>query len=350
MIRQRATTLVLSLLAVLAAGGCSTQNPARPPLDAAASQMAADQTAIQDLVATSPEFDVAFTDDEGELLGEATSATSTGSSTTGTQVAATDSTVGATSPVFWGRRRIPADQPPTRSVEFLAPPDSGRALVKVTVHFNGWFYVDRTDDGIRNPGRKPLRDMVTRYALFRKIWFHPDSTSADSLFGWRLLAISPSRFSMTDPTRQTVNITSVTLSDANHTLTITEPGVLLKLRPGADPAIPFFRSGQTVKVEARVTNTDAGFLPSEFVYLHVPTVARAFPGPRDRARIRMWDNGQNGDATAGDGVYTVIWTVRDWGVHHAAVDIINARTLQDETDDDYNSTAWGIPYVSYPSF
>ncbi|MGE5176862.1 MAG: choice-of-anchor X domain-containing protein [Hyphomicrobiales bacterium] len=350
MIRQHASTLIVSVLGILAVGGCSTQNPARPPIDAAAQQTAADKTAIQDLVATSPEFDVAFTDDDGQLLGEASTATPTSATAPGTQVSATDSTVGATSPVWWGRRRIPPDQPPTRTVEFLTPPDSGRALVKVTVQFNGWLYVDRTDDGIRNPGKKPLKDQVTRYALFRKIWFHPDSTSTDSVFGWRLLAVSPSQFTMIDPSRQTVNITSVTITGANRTITITDPSALLKLRPGTDPSVPLFRSGEILKVEAAVTNTDDGFDPPEFVTLHVPIDARAFPGPRDRVRIRMWDNGQNGDAVAGDGVYTAMWTVRDLGIHHAAVDVINARTLQNETDDDYNSTAWGLPYVSYPSF
>jgi hypothetical protein len=347
MSRQRATTLVLSLLAVLAAGGCGTQNPARPALDSAARQTAADQTAIQNLIASSPDFDVAFTDDGGELLGQATTATATSSG--GSQVVATDTT-GATSPVSWGRRRIPPDHPPTRTVEFLTPPDSGRALVKVTVTFDGWFYVDRTDDGLRNPGKKPLRDQVTRYALFRKIWFHPDTTSTDSVFGWRLLAVSPSQFTMTDPSRQTVNITSVTLTGGSRSITITDPTALLRLRRDVDPALPLFRNGTQVKVEAHVTNTDAGYRPSEFVYLHVPTDDHAFPGPFDRVRIRMWDNGQNGDAVAGDGTYTVLWTVQDLGVHHAAVDVINARTLQNETDDDYNSTAWGVPYIAYPAF
>lgn len=350
MIRQRATLLALSLLGAIAAGGCSTQNPARPPLDAAAQQTAADKTAIQNLVATAPEFDVAITDDDGELLGQATTATATSAPAAGAQVAATDSTVAATTPVSWGRRRVPPDQPPTRTVDFLTPPDSGRALVKVTVQFNGWFYVDTTDDGIRNPGRKPLKDQVTRYALFRKIWFRPDSTSADTVFGWRLVAISPSQFTMIDPSRQTVSITSVTLSDGTKTITITDPSALLRLRRDADASIPFFKDGETVKVEAHVTNSDTGYQPSEFVYLHVPIGGMLFPGPRDRSRIRMWDNGQNGDATAGDGVYTALWTVRDWGIHHAAVDVINARTLQNETADDYNSTAWGVPYIAYPYF
>jgi hypothetical protein len=64
----------------------------------------------------------------------------------------------------------------------------------------------------------------------------------------------------------------------------------------------------------------------------------------------MYDDGTHGDATPGDGTFTATWTVRDRGRHHIAVDVLNSRCLQNETDDDYNSTTWGIPFVSYPSF
>jgi hypothetical protein len=103
-------------------------------------------------------------------------------------------------------------------------------------------------------------------------------------------------------------------------------------------------------VEAKVTNTDTGFDPPTFVFLHVPTSDALCPGPRERRRLRMFDNGMNGDAVAGDGTFTAIWNVRDVGLHYAAVDVINARTLQNETEDDYNSTTWGIPYASIPAW
>jgi hypothetical protein len=38
------------------------------------------------------------------------------------------------------------------------------------------------------------------------------------------------------------------------------------------------------------------------------------------------------------------------GRHHLVVDVINSRTLQNETDDDHNATAWGVPYGAYPAF
>jgi hypothetical protein len=245
--------------------------------------------------------------------------------------------------------RRPPDHPPVRTIEFLTPPESLRALVRVNVKFDGKFFVDRTDDGIRNPGNKPLRDQLTRYALFKKIWFRPDTTGDDSLYGWRLIAISPTAFTMIDPAAQTVNITSVKFTGGTSLITITDPTELLSLRRREHP-LPLFKAGEEVKVEAAVTNTDTGYDPPTFVFLHVPISGAICPGPRERVRIRMYDNGRNGDTVAGDGIYTVMWTVRDWGVHYATVDVINSRTLQNETDDDYNSTEWGIPYVSYPSW
>jgi len=335
--------LIASVLAIswgLWVVGCG-QNPSRPGTDSTA-----DRAAILRAVSAAPELAVDFSDDAGELLGTAEPATP--SSESGPLLAPADTGITASAPIHWGRRRVPSDRPPERIVDFVLPPDSGRAVVRITVRFDGWLFVDRTDDGLRNPGKKPLRDQATRTALFRKIWFHTDSTSTDSVFGWRLIAVSPVRFTMTDPARQTVEIHSVTVTAPGGATTITDPTELLSLR-GGNPSVPVVRTGETVKVEAAVTNTDRSYRPSEFVYLHVPINARPFPGPFDRVRIRMRDDGLGGDATAGDGVYTAQWAVQDVGRHHLALDVLNARTLQTETADDYNSTTWGLPYASYPA-
>ena len=334
------------MLALPILGACG-KDPATQPGATAAALRNADRAAIENLIQTSPDFDVAFADDGGELLGEAPSATA---STLGAETApsgATDTT--ATPPIHWGRMRIPPGHPPRRTIEFLIPPGEGRALVKITVRYHGWFFVDRTDDGVRNPGKKPLLDQKTRYALFRKIWFHEESSPEDSVFGWRLVALSPSEFTMIDPARQTVAIGSVTLTGERTHVTITDPSALLSFGR-TDELLPLFRSGEEVKVEARVSNTDTGFDPATFVFLHVPIVDGAFLSPWQRARIRMRDDGMRGDAAAGDGIFTAMWSVSNTGRHHIGVDVLNSRTLQNETDDDYNSTTWGIPYRSYPAF
>jgi hypothetical protein len=337
----KSTLVLAALLYAAAIAGCGGDNPAQP-----SENTASDRAAIQQAIAQSPELVVDFSDDAGELLASAGPVDAAGS-TGGSLLAPADSVIDATAPALWGRRRTPADHPPVRTIEFVTPPDSGRALVRIVTRFDGWFYVDRTDDGLRNPGKKPLRDQVTRYALFRKIWFRTDSTRTDSLYGWRLVAVSPALFTMTDPARQTVTIQSVTLTRRGSSVTITDPSALLRLR-GDDASVPEVRQGETVRIEAKVANTDLAYRPSEFVYAHVPINARAFPGPFDRVRLRMRDDGRNGDATAGDRIYTALWDVQDVGRHHVAIDVLNARTLQSQTEDDYNSTTWGVPYAAHP--
>lgn len=319
--------------------GCG-QNPSGPHANGAE-----DRAAIVRAVESAPELDVDFSDDAGELLGSADPAASVAS---GPLLAPADTGVAADAPIRWGRRRIPSDRPSRRMIDFLIPPDSGRALVRVTVRFDGWLFVDRTDDALRNPGKKPIRDEATRVALVRKVWFHPDPSASDSVYGWRIVALSPVRFTMTDPARQTVEVHSITITTAGGRTTITDPSALLALH-GGTPGIAAVRRGETAKVEAAVTNIDRSYRPAEFVYLHVPINERPFPGPFDRARIRMRDDGAEGDAAAGDGIYTVLWKVQDVGRHHLAVDVLNARTLQTEAGDDYNSTTWGVPYASYPA-
>lgn len=342
MIRHPSLATVLLSLAIPILGGCGPKGALNPEAQNP-SQQSTDRAAIENLIQTSPEFAVAF-DDGGELLGDATTAVATAS---GSQSAQTDSM--AVLPVHWGRWRVPPNHPPARTITFLTPPGSDSALVKINVKYDGLLFVDLTDDGIRNPGKKPLQDQKTRYALFKKIWFHPDSASTDSIFGWRLAALSPSEFTMIDPARQSVQIHSVELTGEHTHLTITDPSALLSL--GRTPnLLPLFRARETVTVEASVTNTDHGYQPPTFVYLHVPISDHAFPGPRDWERILMFDDGTHGDAAAGDGVYTAMWTVRDVGRHHIGIDVLNSRCLQNETENDYNSTTWGVPYAAFPSF
>jgi hypothetical protein len=336
---KRCLSAALPVLAILCLEGCGATGTVNP----GATQQNADRAAIENLIEASPEFEVSY-DDNGELLGDATTAAA---ATSGAQASQTDST--AVLPVRWGRWRVPLGHRPIRTITFLTPPDSNRALVKVNVKFDGWFFVDLTDDGVRNPGKKPLRDQKTRYALFKKIWFHADSTSRDSVFGWRLVAVSPIEFTMIDPARQSVAIHSVTLTGERTHVTITDPATLLSLGHSAG-LLPLFRRDETVKVEASVTNTDHGYAPPTFVYLHAPTSDRAFPGPFDRIRILMFDDGTHGDTTAGDGTFTATWQVRNLGWNHIAVDVLNSRCLQNQTDDDYNSTTWAVQYASYPSF
>lgn len=132
-----------------------------------------------------------------------------------------------------------------------------------------------------------------------------------------------------------MSIHSVTLTGERTHVTITDPAALLSLGHSTG-LLPIFRAGESVKVEASITNTDQGFVPPTFVYLHAPTSDRAFPGPLDWIRVLMYDDGTHGDVTPGDGIFTATWTVRNLGRNHIAVDVLklalpaerNGRRLQ----------------------
>ena len=60
----------------------------------------------------------------------------------------------------------------------------------------------------------------------------------------------------------------------------------------------------------------------------------------------MYDNGEFGDQTADDGVYTYEWYAEDTQYHHRwgiAADVIDADTMEDSVEEDYDSGAWGMP-------
>ena len=61
----------------------------------------------------------------------------------------------------------------------------------------------------------------------------------------------------------------------------------------------------------------------------------------------LYDDGNYGDQTAGDGVYSYEWYAEDtidghWGI---SADVIDADTFADQTEDDYDSHAWGMPIL-----
>ncbi len=222
----------------------------------------------------------------------------------------------ATLPVAWGRRRV---GPPECTVTLDQQGDT--AHVTVVSQISGRLYVDRSDDGVRNPGSKEFA-----HTLYRSATFEHDAT------GWHLSAVSPAEIVMADETRQTVHIEAVSATVGGEVVAeITDPAAELPVPDG----LPTLRPGDRVVVTATVSH-DPGSLwvPDTFVFLH-------HGGHRDR----MVDDGTGDDAVAGDGVYTGTYTI---GTHPgrrlAVVDAIDSLCLQDESEDNYAAHGWAIPY------
>lgn len=225
----------------------------------------------------------------------------------------------ATLPVAWLRK---VDGSPSRNINITENNDS--ATVIITANWTGKLYIDRTRDGKRNPGTKPIADTGVKKAYFEKIYGL-----------WTLKKVACVDHNLTDQTKQTVDIVQVEAKTATKTYTITDPGNLM----GLDTELPTFSAGTQVTVVATVSNTSQTWTPPVFVYLHhgMPTAHQ---------RNLMYDDGTNGDEVAGDGKYTRVYTIAagDKIYRSVFVDVLDSGCLQTETVDDYNSTAWRIPY------
>lgn len=225
----------------------------------------------------------------------------------------------ATLPVAWYRKKQGSL---TRDISISEVNDT--AIVTITANWQGKLYVDRTRDGKRNPGTKPIAVTGVKKAYFEKI------------FGiWNLKKVSCVDHDLTDKTKQTVEIVQVEAKTSDKNYIISDPGNLMSL----DSELPTFSVGTQVTVIATVTNTSQAWTPPVFVYVH-----HGMPWAHNRQL--MYDDGTNGDEVAADGKYTRIYTIDagDKVYRSAFIDVLDSGCLQNETTDDYNSTAWRIPY------
>lgn len=227
----------------------------------------------------------------------------------------------ATLPAGWGRR-LEGDPVRNHTIQIIGD----TATVETVVDIDATLYVDTTFDGIKNPGAKPIEDIVYRYST----WMKEDGK-------WHITEVSPGEVTLSDPGRQTVFVTNVKVY-VNDVLVldVSDPSVKLDV----ETEIVHVSNGDAVTVEAAVINSStSGLDPLTYVYCH--------PNRPVGGRDLMFDDGVNGgDRVADDGIWTYQYTVDlAEGVHFAAVDALDSLCLQNETDDDYNSSAWGMPYV-----
>ena len=277
----------------------------------------ADQAAVMQALEESGFFgvDLTDTDEDAEASAEAVYGADDAQ-----QLAAVGGT--AVVPLRWWRGQI---QCLGRTVDIHV--EDGTATVDVVHDIAGTlFMADRVGQALVLR-TKPFEDTVTRHALFTK-----------TLLGWRLTAISPVEFAAADAASQTVHVVLLRASVGDTVVwEADDPAVLHSVPEG----MPTFTPGDVVRVEAAVTNEPSGWTPSEFVFLHRPGHMLA----GRRTRDAMFDDGTNGDVTAGDGVYTRIYIIGPHpGRHFAAVDAIDSATFMEE-EAPYNSGAWGMPYV-----
>lgn len=228
------------------------------------------------------------------------------------------------SPEHWWR-----DLTSEGALEFVLENDPAAGVCTVTVYRNldAELNIDVTHDGVLNPGTKPISDICCRRVILEKT-----GGDADPHGGWELTHITPAQFSLNSEVVQEVFVQAMRVYSGDQLLWECEsPDEFYSVADG----LPVLEPGSLVRVEAQVLHTNPVYTPPFFLYVHGP--CPVLP------RHRMNDEGLWGDRVAGDGVFSYEWYVEASSDHwFVAVDIIDADTMADQDEDDYDSGAWGI--------
>jgi hypothetical protein len=221
----------------------------------------------------------------------------------------------------WGRRHGP---PVNRLLTVSVTGDTAR--VEQVVTFDGAFVLDRTPDDGEPATRKPLQEQaVQRAVLVRR----PATDAAER--PWRLVALSPREWRMTDAARRTVRISRVVVRvNGQIRLDVEDPSELF----GVDNRIPRLEVGDSVAVLAEVDNTTGtDNEPPTYVFLHV-----YHHGPDASGWVRIPMRRRD------DGLFVRYWIVRFAGRERMVVDALDSQTFNTDAEDDYRANGWGIPY------
>ncbi|MEN8207629.1 MAG: choice-of-anchor X domain-containing protein [Candidatus Fermentibacteria bacterium] len=206
-------------------------------------------------------------------------------------------------------------------------PEIGICTVTVIRNLSADFNIDITHDGVVNPSIKPISDIRTRRLIVERT-----GVSTDPHGGWILTHITPAEYSLNSGIPQEVFIQSMQIYQGEElTWECDSPDAFYKI----DEELPVLEPGTLVRLEVEVLHTNPQYEPEYYVFAHGPCPVWS--------RHWMNDDGLWGDRIAGDGIYSYEWYIEGSSEHwFMAADIIDADTMLDEEEDDYDSGAWGI--------
>jgi len=252
-------------------------------------------------------------------------------------------------PERWGRHH---KRPVRRSLTVEVDEIEGVAWVTKRVAFEGEFVFAAATDGGAEAIRKPMHHTLIQSARFERATDDgvgdppPEEPKDEPPTGspqngdqhqcrWRLVAVSPAQWVMTEPIDQTVEIVRVVVYvDDEPVLEVENPNELYEV----DGRLPHLALGQVMTVRAWVEGGSPDNDPSRYVFLHWQ---HRSPETRIwmRRQMEFVEDDENGPH------YVRSWEVLAAGRERIAVDLIDSQSFAVTDDDDYNANAWGIPYI-----
>ncbi len=230
-------------------------------------------------------------------------------------------------PEFWWRSLTGLGQ---LWVTFEGDPAVGVCTLTVERPFLAVLNIDVVHDGQLLAGTKTIAD-----GRVRRVVVERTGESSDPYGGWVVASITPAEFYCGPAETQEVFVTAMRLyRDGDLLLSLDDPDTFLDV--AAD--LPDLAEGDFLRLEVEAIHQNPTHVPEFFVYAHGPLPT--WP------RHIMYDDGQFGDLEAGDGIYTYEWYAEATNEHRViAADVIDADTMADQTEQDYDSGAWTVPYL-----
>lgn len=230
-------------------------------------------------------------------------------------------------PEAWWRELTGAGQP---TLLFENDPAAGVCTLTVRRPLIAELNIDVVWDGQLAPGTKDIDVMRTR----RVVVVRTGDTS-DPYGGWVVGAVTPAVFTLASGLEQEVFVQSMALyTEDSLAWECDSPDEFYPVPDG----LPGVELGGLCRLEVTVLHSNPVETPPFFVYAHGPLPTWQ--------RHLMYDDGTMGDLAAGDGIYTYEWYAEDTiDPRVIAADVIDADTFADQTEQDYDSGAWSIPYV-----
>ncbi len=208
------------------------------------------------------------------------------------------------------------------------------AIAQITFRMTGYLVLNAR---VGNTGTFTRYFKPMKHTFQRKVRFLRNET--DSLNYWRRDAITPAYGVSDNGTLSLTNPVVITINRGGEIRTITIADPLNHFIPFG--RLPAWGPGDVIKIEVPIANSNAGDLPLGFAH------RGRYGNVMSRQRAPFHDDGLNGDAVAGDGIYTAQWTAISTAVvgpHLGIIDLF-AHSAVFTDNAPYNSLAIMFPFV-----